>query len=70
MQKTKTPGIVVILVFTLITIILWASLDIYRGITKKPTTVIDEKLLTPLNPNLYQEALKRLQSRIYISDNE
>lgn len=68
MKKRKLPSLVTILVLTVITVVFWLALDIYRALTVKPTPSVSEQILRSLDPNLDEATLNTLQKRVYIED--
>jgi hypothetical protein len=65
MNKPKAPRLVTVAVFTTITIIFWVFMGLYNLITSKPPANVDPELLKPINPTLEQEALNRLENRVF-----
>ena len=70
MKKPKAPKLVTVAVFTTITIIFWVFMGLYSLITSAPPTNVDPELLSPIDPVLDQEALKRLEGRIYFEEGQ
>lgn len=63
MKKQKLPAVVVLLVMTVVTVICWIVFDVYWALSNKPSPVVSEEVLRPLNPVLDENALTSLQSR-------
>ncbi|KKR69676.1 MAG: hypothetical protein UU12_C0039G0003 [Candidatus Woesebacteria bacterium GW2011_GWA2_40_7b] len=68
MKKSKLPGIITILILTLITIVVWISLSIYRALSKKPNPNIPEEISKPITPILDMDSLNSIQSRLFLDD--
>ena len=70
MNKTKLPSIISVLILTLITVIMWVSLDVYRAL-KKPTEItVPKEISQSLNPTLDQESIKKVESRNFLDDSQ
>jgi len=70
MKKTKLPSIISVLILTLITVVMWVSLDIYRAL-KKPTEItVSKEISQQLNPSLDQESIKKVESRSFLDDSQ
>lgn len=65
-MKTKLPSIVVILVLTTLTSLLWISLSIYRAATLEPDVKVSEEILLPLEPSINSVVVTEIESRIFI----
>lgn len=70
MIKPKTPRLVTVAIFTTITVIFWVFTSLYNIITSTPPADVDPELLKPINPTLDQEALNRLEGRVYFKKGE
>lgn len=70
MKIANSPPIVKIAFFTLITVIVWISFDVYRAFTVEPSSGVPEEILKDLNPFLDVTTLNQLQNRIYIADEQ
>lgn len=69
MKKNKNvPGVVVLVILTLIMVICWIGLSVYRALITRPPVEVSEEVLAPLDPTLNQEYLNRLPERIYIEN--
>ena len=68
MKKTKTPTTVTLVIFTTITVLVWIFFDIYRILKKTPVINVDPKILEPLNPNLDQNSLNKIELRKYYGE--
>lgn len=67
-SNKNVPGLVVLIILTLITVFCWIGLSIYRALTTKPPVEVSEAVLAPLDPTLNQEYLDRLPQRGYIEN--
>jgi hypothetical protein len=70
MKKTKLPNLVSILILTLITAVMWISLNIYSAITSTPSPVVQAEVSEPLNPVLDIEVISQIESRLYLDDSQ
>ena len=68
MKKTSLPKAVTILVLTLLTVVIWVALSIYRAIAVKPTTTVPEDILNPLNPKIDTSIIDDIESSLYFED--
>jgi hypothetical protein len=68
MKKQHLPSIVVVLILTVVTVVAWIALDVYRALTTKPAPPVSEQVLEPLNPVLDEESLDKLVSRNQFSE--
>lgn len=69
-KRKKLPSLVTIAILTMITVVFWTGLEIYRALTTAPTPDVPTQILAPINPNLDSQVLNRLQNRIDIPDSE
>lgn len=70
MKKNKLPSLVTILILTLITVLMWIGLNIYRALSQKPPPPVPEEVLNPLTPTLDIDSLTKIQSRIFLDDSQ
>ncbi len=70
MKKQKAPRLVTVAVFTTITLIFWVFMSLYEIITSTPDIEVDPELLKPIDPTLDQEALVRLDNRLYFEEGQ
>lgn len=70
MKKEKLPKIILILILTLLTSIVWVSLNVYRSFTVKPSPSVPEEISKPLTPSLDQNTMKKVESRIFFEDSQ
>jgi hypothetical protein len=70
MRKQKTPALVNLAIYTTITVFLWIFFDIYRSLKKVPLLDIDTKILDPINPNLDNNLLNEIKTRIFYNESE
>lgn len=70
MKKKKAPGTVITIVLTAITVLFWAAYSTYQAIRTLPEFKVEEKLLTPFNPNLDTETLDKLPLRVYFEESQ
>lgn len=55
--------IVMLLVFTLITLVSWVGFEVYRAFTKVQIPEVSAKYLVPLNPTLNTQVLTILETK-------
>ena len=70
MKKDSLPKPITILVLTLLTAIVWVSLNIYRAVTVKPNTTVPENISQSLNPVLNTQVIQKIESAIFLPDSE
>lgn len=70
MKKNKLPSLVVILILTLITVIMWISFNIYRSLTAKPAPAVPLEISEPLTPSLDTQTLNELNSKLYLNQSQ
>ncbi len=70
MLKPKAPKLVTVAIFTTITVVFWVFMSLYNIITSKPPANVEPELLKPINPTLDQEALNRLEGRVFFEQGE
>ena len=62
-RKHIDRDIVMLLVFTLITLVSWVGFEVYRAFTKVQIPEISAKYLIPLNPALNTQVLTALETK-------
>jgi hypothetical protein len=70
MKKNKLPSIISILVLTLLTILLWITLSVYRAFITKPTASVPEEVSAPLTPTLDANTIKQIEGGVYLTGSE
>jgi hypothetical protein len=70
MKKRKIPNLITVLILTLITVIMWISLSVYRALSQEPPSSVPEEIANPLTPNLDTKTLNDVQSRIFLDDSQ
>lgn len=65
MEKSKVPGLITILIMTLITSVMWVGFSIYRSLTTKPAPNVPAPISQPLTPSLDSATIEKMNSRIY-----
>lgn len=64
MRKNKTDSnVVVLLVITLITLVVWVGFDVYRAYTREDISPVEDKLLLELIPTLDIPVLEKLENK-------
>jgi hypothetical protein len=66
MRKAKMPSLLTIAILTVITVIFWIGLDVYRALTQKPAPEVGPKILAPIDSSLDTQSLDKLEKRVYI----
>jgi len=71
MQKNKLPRPISILVLTLLTTVVWISLNIYRAVTttKVPPSV-PEDVSRALTPSLDKTTIEKIQAAVFFEDSQ
>ena len=62
-RKHLDRDIVMLLVFTLITLVSWVGFEVYRAFTKVQIPEVSAKYLVPLNPTLNTQVLTVLETK-------
>lgn len=62
-KKIINRRIVWLAVLTLVTVLIWVSLDSYHQLVRRDRTDDVTQLLTPLNPDLESEVLDKIKQR-------
>lgn len=57
----NNKDMLVISIFTLITILAWIVFDVYHAAVTSTITEVQQQLMTPLNPKLNTQALKNVR---------
>ena len=70
MKKTKLPNLISVLILTLITVVMWVSLSVYRSLTSKPPAVVPEEVSKPLTPTLDSDTMSKIDSRIFLDESQ
>lgn len=65
MKKKKLPELITILILTLIVVVFWMFFTVYRVFTNKPASVVEEKIIQPLNPNFDNQTMQEIQDRSF-----
>lgn len=70
MNKSKLPNLIPILILTLITVVMWVSLDVFRALKKAPELTVPTEITQPLIPSLDQNSINQIESRIFLNDSQ
>ncbi len=70
MKKNKLPSLIPILILTLITVVMWVSLDVVRLLKKTPELVVPKDISQPLTPTLDENSINQIESRIFLNDSQ
>lgn len=68
MQKSKIPGLITILIMTLITSVMWVGFGIYRAIKSKPAPTVSQQILQALTPSIDQNTAEKIRNKVYINE--
>lgn len=60
MKKLTNRDILILSIFTLVTVIAWITFEVYHAATTSNVTPVQKELLTPLNPVFDEEVLRSL----------
>ena len=60
----------IISIMTLITVLVWAGLEIYRAFTKNTIPTVTQEQMRPLDPKLKRETIENLKESIWFSEEE
>jgi hypothetical protein len=60
MKNTKLPSLIPILIMTLVTVIMWVSLDVYRAFKIPVEAVVPAEVSQPLTPSLNQDVINQV----------
>lgn len=70
MRKQKIPGLISVLILTLITIVMWVSLDVIRAFQKTTPSVVSPEISQPITPSLDQISISQIESRLFLDDSQ
>jgi hypothetical protein len=70
MKKQKIPGLISVLILTLITIVMWVSLDVIRAFQKTTPSNVPAEISQPIVPSLDQTSMSQIESRIFLDDSQ
>lgn len=58
-----SKDMLIISIFTLITVMAWIAFDVYHAAVTSTITQVQERLITPLDPKLDTSVLNRVQEQ-------
>lgn len=70
MKNKKLPNLISILILTLITVVMWITLNIYRAISNEPTPSVPNEISAPLTPDLDKDTIKTIESKIFLDESQ
>jgi hypothetical protein len=70
MQNRKLPNLISILVLTLITVVMWITLNIYRAIATTTTPSVPDEVSLPLTPDLDKDTVNSIGSKIFLDESQ
>ena len=59
----KSQDMLIISIFTLITVIVWIVFEVHHAAVISHITDVQQKLMTPLNPQINPRVLEQIRSR-------
>ncbi|MBM3208794.1 hypothetical protein FJZ40_00670 [Candidatus Shapirobacteria bacterium] len=62
-SRLLSHDLLVVAVLTLLTVITWIGLDVYRALSKHDTPQVSQSQLVPLSPKVSTNVLDRLEAR-------
>ncbi len=66
----KNTDFLIFSIITFLTVASWTGFEVYRAISKGPTPKVTAEQIESLNPDLNEEYLQRIESRIYLAEEE
>ena len=70
MKNKKLPNLISILVLTLITVVMWITLNIYRAISTSTRPSVPDEISSPLTPNLDEDTINAIESKIFLDESQ
>jgi len=67
-KKSRSQGLLIVGVFTLLAVGSWVGFDVYRGLTNTTLTEVQQKQIRPLRVSVDEEMVQKLRSRRRIDD--
>lgn len=61
----KTPNLIVFLILTVLVVVSWVFLEIYRSYTAEPSPSVEANVLNDINPKLDTQVIEEIENRIY-----
>ena len=68
MKKQKQPRIITLVILTTITVLTWASFEVWRAFINPQPAIVNSKILRPIDPNIDTKTLDNLTRKIYFPD--
>ncbi len=65
MKTNKLPNIIILMILTLVTVLIWLTLNVYRNFTRETPPAVPAPVILPLTPELDEETIKQMEKRIY-----
>lgn len=62
-MNRPNKDLLVVAIFTLITVMAWIVFDVYHAAVTSTITQVQEQLITPLDPEFDQQAINGLKAR-------
>lgn len=69
-MRKKRPRILPFVILTTVTLLTWATLDVWRTFKNPEPVVIDEVYLREFNPSLGEETMSEIKNRTFFTDEE
>lgn len=57
-------------VMTLVTVLVWLGLDVYRALTKTTITEVTQEQMKPLDPKIKKDVIQELKNNLSFSEEE
>lgn len=70
MKKEKLPSLISILILTLVTTIVWVSLNVYRSFSKEQDPSVPKEVSEPITPTLDQSTMNNIKNKIFLDDSQ
>lgn len=70
MNKQKLPGLIPILILTLVTVVMWVGLEIYMAVKKPADSTVPVNVSQPLTPTLDQNTIKQVESQTFLDNSQ
>ena len=69
-KRKLNQDLLIISIFTLLTILVWVGTNTYHNFVAKKTTTVKKELLIPLKPEINQKLIADLENKKHLSEEE
>ena len=69
-KDSKLPSVVLILILTVATSLMWISFNVYRALTSKPAPNVPQAVSQPLTPTLDTDTLEKVNSSLFLDTSQ